>query len=171
MPSSSSSSRSRFPARRSPKAAARAAPARPAAGPDRPGVVPFAVGFGALVAAEDLYLARLLWTAEAGWDRAVLVPVALAALALVGAGLVFPGRGRGWLVLAVAAALPLAGLAAITVLFAAPGGGPAMWSAVLLCAGPMTCLVLAVQPPVRAWTSRGRANRSAGGRRTAGSAR
>jgi hypothetical protein len=166
----SSSSRSRFPARRSPRAAARAASARTAAVAERPGVVPFAVGFGVLVTAENLYLARLLWTAEAGWDRAVLVPVALAVLALAGAGLVFLGRGRGWLVLAVAAALPLAGLAAISVLFAALGGGPAMWSAVLLCVGPMTCLVLAVQRPVRAWTSGGPANRSAGGRRTAGSA-
>jgi hypothetical protein len=163
-----SSSRSRVPVRRSPRAAARAvvAPVR-----ERPMIVPFAVVFAVLVAAEDLYLARLLWTPEAGWNWFVLGPVALAALALVGAALVFLGRGHGWLVLAVAAVLPLLGLMLITVLFAADGGGRAMWSALLLCVGPMTCLVLALQRSVRTWSGHGRAKRSAGGRRTVGSAR
>jgi hypothetical protein len=134
-------------------------------------VVPFAVLFGVLVAAEDLYFARLLWTPDTGWDRFILVPAALAALALTGAALVFLGRGRGWLVLALAATLPLIGLAVITVLFAYLGGGQAMWMAALLCVGPVTCLVLALQRPVREWSSPGRANRSPGGRRTARSAR
>jgi lysylphosphatidylglycerol synthetase-like protein (DUF2156 family) len=164
----SSSSRSRVPVRRSPRAAARtvAAPER-----ERPMVVSFAVVFAVLVAAEDLYLARLLWTPEGGWDRFILGPVALAVLALTGAALVFRGRGRGWLVLAVAAVLPLLGLVVVTVLFAALGGGRAMWSAMLLGVGPLTCLVLALQHPVREWSGHGRANRSPGGRRTAGSAR
>jgi hypothetical protein len=134
-------------------------------------VVPFAVVFAALVAAEDLYFARLLWTPETGWDWFILVPGALAALALTGGVLVYLGRGRGWLVLAIAAALPLIGLAVITALFAALGGGQAMWMAVLLCVGPVTCLVLALQRPVREWSGTRRANRSSGGRRTAGSAR
>jgi peptidoglycan/LPS O-acetylase OafA/YrhL len=138
---------------------------------ERPRIVPFAVVFAVLVAAEDLYLARLLWTPEGGWDRFVLGPVALAAMALVGAALVFLGRGRGWLVLAVAAVLPLLGLMVVTVLFAADGGGRAMWSALLLCVGPMTCLVLALRRPVREWSGHGRANRSHGGRRPVGSAR
>jgi lysylphosphatidylglycerol synthetase-like protein (DUF2156 family) len=134
-------------------------------------VVPFAVGFGALVAVEDLYLAWLLWTPEIGWDRLILVPTALAVLAVVGAALVFLGRARGWLVLAVAALLPLAGIAVLAVVFAALGGGRALWSAVLLLVGPLTCLVLAMRRPVREWTGHGRANPSPGGHRTAGSAR
>jgi hypothetical protein len=134
-------------------------------------VVPFAVVFAALVAAEDIYLARLLWTPEFGWDRFILVPVALAALALTGAALVHLGRGRGWLVLAVAAAVPLIGLVGIAAFFAALGGGQAMWMAVLLCIGPGTCLVLALQRPVREWSGPGRANQAPGGRRRAGSAR
>jgi hypothetical protein len=134
-------------------------------------VVPFAVVFGALVAAEDLYLAWLLWTPDVGWDWFLLAPVALAVLAITGAALVFLGRGRGWLVLAVAAALPLAGLTALAVLFAALGGGPALWSAALMVIGPVACLVLSLQRPVRQWSSGGRGNRSPGGRRTVGSAR
>ena len=167
---SSSSSRSRVPVRRSPRAAAPAA-APPAPAHERPVVVPFATVFAVLVAAEDLYLARLLWTPESGWHWLILGPVALAAVALAGAAMVFGGRRRGWLVLAVAGALPLAGLAAITVLFAALGGGQAMWSAALLCVGPLTCLVLALRRPVREWTGSDRGNRVPRGRRTVGSAR
>jgi hypothetical protein len=138
---------------------------------ERPSVVPFAVGFAALVAAEDLYLATLLWTPEGGWNWFILAPVALAALALAAAALVFQGRTRSWLVLAVAAALPLIGLAVVAALFAALGGGQASWVAVLLCVGPLTCLVLALRRPVREWCGHGRANRSPGGRRTARSDR
>lgn len=168
----SSTSRSRVPVRRSPRAAARtAARTAVAAVPERPTVVPFAVVFAVLVAAEDLYLARLLWTPETGWDWFILAPAALGVLALTASVLVYQGRSRAWLVLALAAVLPLIGLLVIAALFAALGGGQAMWMAVLLCIGPLTCLVLALQRPVREWSGPGRAHRAAGGRRTAGSDR
>jgi len=131
--------------------------------------VPFAVVFAVLVAGEDLYLAWLLYTPETGWDPFAVVPALLAVLALLAAALVWTGRARGWLVLAVAAAMPLAGLAVLTTIFAALGGGQAMWSALLMLVGPIGALVLAVRRPIRAWTSP--ASPSPGGRRTAGSAR
>jgi hypothetical protein len=124
--------------------------------------------FGVLVAVEDAYLVWLLWTPEVGWDWFMLVPLLLAVAALAGAAAVFLGRRRGWLVLAVAAALPFAVLLVLVVLFAVLGGGTAMWSAVGLLLGPVGCLVVALRPPVRQWTSAGR---SAGGRRTEGSSR
>ena len=164
----SSSSRSRAPARLSPRPAPRP-PARPAAPAlvERPLVVPFAAFFGLLVAAEDGYLAWLLWTPEAGWDRFMTASLLLALLAIAGAGLVWSGRPGGWLVLALAAVLPLAGLLFLAAFFAALGGGLAVWSTVLLLVGPLTCLVLALRRPVREWT---RARRPPGGRRTAGAA-
>jgi hypothetical protein len=149
-------------------------PARPGAAPaapERPLLVPFAVVFAVLVAAENVYLAWLLRTPETGWDAFAVVPVLLAVLALVAAVLVWTGRARGWLVLAVAAAVPLLGLLALTALFAALGGGQAMWSAVLLLVGPIGALVLALRRPVREWTTPATAGRSPGGRRAAGSAR
>jgi hypothetical protein len=164
----SSASRSRAPVRRSPRPAPRVVEAPPAG---RPPVVPFAAVFGLLVAAEDLYLAWLLRTPETGWDAFAAVPVLLAVAAVAGAVLVLLGRARGWLLLAVAAALPLAGMLALVVLFAALGGGQAMWSAVLLLVGPVGALVLALRRPVREWTRSGAANRPSGGRRRAGSAR
>jgi peptidoglycan/LPS O-acetylase OafA/YrhL len=97
--------------------------------------------------------------------------VLLAVAAVAGAVLVFLGRVRSWLLLAVAAALPLAGILVLVVLFAALGGGQAMWSAVLLLVGPVGALVLALRRPVREWTRSGTANRPPGGRRPAGSAR
>src|SRR5688500_7462982 len=134
----SSSSRSRVPTRRSPRPAPRPglAPVR-----ERPMVVPFAAFFGLVVAAEDLYLAWLLRTPETGWDAFALVPAVLAVLALAGAVLVFLGRARSWLLLAAAAAVPLAGLLVLTVFFAALGGGLAFSSGVLLLVGPLTALV------------------------------
>jgi len=114
--------------------------------------VSFAAVFGLLVAAEDLYLAWLLRTPETGWDAFAIVPVLLAVAAVAGAVLVFRGRARSWLLLAVAAALPLAGILVLAVLFAALGGGPAFWSAVLLLVGPVVALVLALRRPVREWT-------------------
>jgi hypothetical protein len=134
-------------------------------------VVPFAAFFGLVVAAEDLYLAWLLRTPETGWDAFAIVPVLLAVAAVAAAVLVFLGRARSWLLLALAAALPLAALLVLVVLFAALGGGLAFWSGVLLLVGPLTALVLALRPPVREWTRPVRANRSPGGRRTGGSAR
>ena len=128
-------------------------------------VVPFAAFFGLVVAAEDLYLAWLLRTPETGWDAFAIVPALLAVTAVVAAVLVFLGRARSWLLLAVAAALPLAALVVLVVLFAALGGGLAFWSGVLLLVGPLAALVLALRRPVRGWTRPERANRSPGGRR------
>ncbi|UOY02853.1 hypothetical protein [Blastococcus sp. PRF04-17] len=165
----SSSSRSRVPTRRSPRPAARPGAAPPA--PERPFLVPFAAVFAVLVAAEDLYLAWLLRTPETGWDAFAVVPALLAVAALVAAVLVWTGRARGWLVLAVAAVVPLVGLLGLTALFAALGGGQAMWSSMLLLIGPLGALVLALRRPVREWTTPATADRSPGGRRAAGSAR
>ncbi|SOE02719.1 hypothetical protein [Blastococcus haudaquaticus] len=165
----SSSSRSRAPARRSPRSAPRPG-ARPAAEPDpeRPLVVPFAAFFGLLVAAEDGYLAWLLYTPEVGWDWFMVGPLVLAALALAGAALVWSGRARGWAVLAGTAVLTLVGLLVLAAFFAVLGGEQAVLSTVLLLVGPVTCLVLALQRPVREWT---RGRRPPGGRRTATAAR
>ncbi|MET0764551.1 MAG: hypothetical protein ABWY29_06770 [Blastococcus sp.] len=124
--------------------------------------------FGVLVAAENGYLAWLLWTPEVGWDWFMLVPLLLGAAALAGAGAVFLGRGRGWLLLAVVAGVLLAVLVVLVGLFAVLGGGTAMWSAVGLLVGPVGCLILALRRPVRLWTAAGR---SAGGRRGGGSSR
>jgi hypothetical protein len=127
--------------------------------------------FGLLVAAEDGYLAWLLWTPEVGWDWFMVIPLLLAVLAIAASVAVFWGRPRGWLLLAVASALPLLGVVALVVLFALLGGGQAMWAALLLLVGPLVALVLALRRPVRTWTGAGRARRSPGGRRTGGSAR
>jgi hypothetical protein len=164
----SSASRSRGTTRRSPRPAPRAADLPVT---ERPLAVPFAAFFGLLVAAEDLYLAWLLWTPEVGWDWFMVGPLLLAVLAVAGSALVFTGRPRGWVVLAVAAVLPLAGLLVLAGFFALLGGGQALWSALLLVVGPLGCLILALRRPVRAWTATGRARRPSVGRRTAGSSR
>jgi len=118
----SSASRSRGTTRRSPRPAPRAADLPVT---ERPLAVPFAAFFGLLVAAEDLYLAWLLWTPEVGWDWFMVGPLLLAVLAVAGSALVFTGRPRGWVVLAVAAVLPLAGLVVLAGFFALLGGAPA----------------------------------------------
>jgi hypothetical protein len=128
-----------------------------------------AVVFGLLVAAVDGYLAWLLWTPEVGWDAYLLVPLVLAVLAVAAAAAVFLGVGRAWALLAVAAVLPLLGLLAVLVLFAALGGGSALWGALALLIAPIGCLVLALRRDVRDWTRP--AGRPAGGRRGAGSSR
>jgi hypothetical protein len=133
--------------------------------------VPFAVVFAVLVAGEELYLAWLLRTPETGWDAFAVVPILLAVLALVAAVLVWTGRARGWLVLAVAAVVPLIGLLLLTVIFAGWGVGQATWSALLMLVGPIGALVLALRRPVREWTSPVAASPSPGGRRSAASAR
>ena len=166
----SSSARSRATTRRSPRSAPRAAAA--ATHPEeRPLEAVLAAVFGVLVAAEDGYLAWLMWTPEVGWDRFMLAPLLLAVAALAGAAAVFLGRRRGWLLLAVTAGLPIAVLLVLVVLFAVLGSGAAMWSAIGLLVGPVGCLVLALRRPVRLWTSPARAGRSAGGRRGGGSSR
>jgi hypothetical protein len=60
---------------------------------------------------------------------------------------------------------------AVLVLFAALGGGSALWGALALLIAPVGCLVLALRREVRNWTRPRRARRPAGGRREAGSSR
>jgi hypothetical protein len=155
----STSSRSRV-TRRSPRAAGRTS-----APQGRPPVVPFAVVFGLLLAVEVLYLGYLLWEPAPAFDWYLVVPVVLAVLAVIGSVLVLRGRARGWIVLAVAAVLPLAALLAFAFVLGALGAVAEMWAAVLLTAGPIGCLVLATRRPVRQWTTPPTATRSAGGRR------
>jgi hypothetical protein len=166
----SSSSRSRAARRRSPRPVPQGPVVAPPPG-ERPLAATLAAVFGLLVAAVDGYLTWLLWTPEVGWDAYLLVPVLLAVLAVGGAAAVFLGLGRAWLVLAVAAVLPLVGMLAVLVLFAALGGGSAMWGALALLIAPVGCLVLALRREVRNWTRPRRARRPAGGRREAGSSR
>ncbi|TFV61289.1 hypothetical protein E4P41_09725 [Geodermatophilus sp. DF01-2] len=154
----SSSSRSRAATRRSPRAAPRL-PAAPQPPAGRPVLVPFAAAFGVLVAAEDLYLGYLLRGPEPGWRWFLLAPLLLAVWAVVGAATVWLGRARGWLVLATASVLPLLALLALAGLFGVLGDGRAAGWALLLLAGPVGCLVLAVRRPVREWTRPGRATR------------
>ena len=161
----SSASRSRAPARRSPRPAPRGVAAAP---PERPLAVPFAAFFGLLLAAEAAYFAWLFRTPDVGWDWFVAAPLLLAVLAGAGAVLVFTGRAGGWLVLALAALVSLVGLLLVAGFFAVLGGGPAVWSTLLLLVGPLTCLVLSLRRPVREWTGRRRPQEGA---RTGGSAR
>jgi hypothetical protein len=132
--------------------------------------VPFAVVFGLLLAVEVLYLGYLLWEPAPAFDWYLVVPVLLAVLAVVGSLLVLQGRARGWIVLAVAAVLPLGALLVFAFVLGALGAVAEMWAAILLTAGPIGSLVLATRRPVREWTRArrsppGRATRSAGGRR------
>jgi hypothetical protein len=154
-------------ARRSPRAAGRAAP--PA--PERPPVVPFAVAFGLLMALEVLYLGYLLWEPAPALDWYLVVPVVVAAIAVAGSLLVLQGRARAWMLLAGAAVVPLLGLLVLVFLLGAFGATAEMWSAVLLTTGPLGCLILATRRSVREWTAPGRATRSPGGRRGRGADR
>lgn len=131
-------------------------------------VAPFAAAFGALVAAEDLYLAWLLWDTRAWY---VVAAVLLALAALAGAVLTVRGRGRGWLVLTLASVFPLLALLALVLLLGALGTGHDTVLALLLLVGPIGCLALALQRPVREWTTTRGAGRPAGGRRSGVAAR
>ncbi|MGY1793778.1 hypothetical protein ACI796_07295 [Geodermatophilus sp. SYSU D00525] len=148
--------------RRSPRAApARSSAVRrtappPAAG--RPLTAPFAAVFGLLVAAEDLYLGRLLWDGlPPGWGWYLAASAVPALLAVAGAALVWLGRGRGWLVLTVAAVLPLLLLLGVALLFGALGDGSSVGWALALLVGPVGCLALTVRRPIREWTRPARA--------------
>ena len=166
----SSSSRSRAAVRRSPRAAPRSTGVATTPG-ERPVAVRFAVVFGLLLAVEVLYLGYLLWEPDPSVDRFLVVPLLLAAAVVLGSVLVLRGRRWGWVVLAVAAVLPLVALLIFVFLLGALGGGAQLWAGVLLLVGPLTTLVLALRRPVREWCGHGRANRSLGGRRTARSDR
>jgi hypothetical protein len=137
----------------------------------RPPVVPFAVVFGLLTAAENLYLGWLVGWPHPALDWYLIVPVVLAVAAVAGAVLVLLGRARGWLVSVVAAGLLLVAVLGVVALLGALGAWRDMWTATLLLIGPLGSLVLNARRPVRAWTRPGRAVRSAGGRRGPGGSR
>jgi hypothetical protein len=142
------------------------------AGPlERPLAVPFAVVFGLLLTVEVLYLGWLLWEPHRVVDRFLVVPLLMAAAAALGSVLVLLGRRWGWVVLAVAAALPLLALLVLVFLLGAFGAGAQTWAAASLLVGPTATLVLALRRPVREWCRHGRASRSPGGRRAGGSSR
>ncbi len=131
-------------------------------------LVPFAAAFGLLVAAEDGYLAWLLWGTRAWY---VVAAVLLGVAAVAGAVLTQQGRGRGWLVLTLASVLPLVALLALVLLLGALGSGNDTALALLLLVGPIGCLALALQRPVREWSTPERLARAGGGRRSGGRAR
>lgn len=124
----------------------------------RPMLVPFAAAFGLLVAAEDGYLAWLLWGTRAWY---VVVAVVLGVVAVAGAVLTLLGRARGWLILALASVVPLLALLVLVLLLGALGTGHDTALALLLLVGPVGCLIAALQQPVRKWTTpaRGRSPR------------
>jgi hypothetical protein len=128
-------------------------------------VVPFAVVFGLLSAAEALYLAWLVGWPHPVLDWYLIVPVVLAVAAVAGAVMVLRGTTRGWLVSAVAAGLLVVAVLGVVLLLGALGAWRDMWTATLLLLGPLGSLVLSLRRPVRAWTAPGRASRSPGGRR------
>jgi hypothetical protein len=142
--------------RRSPRAAPLSSTRAAAVPAGRPLSAPSAAVFGVLTAAEGGYLASLLWPPEPGGDWAVATPAALAVLALAGSVLVLLGRGRGWLVLAVAAALSALLLLGVALLFGALGDGSSVGWSLLMLVGPVGALVLAVRRPIREWTRPGR---------------
>ena len=162
----SSSSRSRVPVRRSPRPAPWGANAAIAPG-ERPLAVPFAAVFGLVLTVEVLWLGWLLVEPDPGFDLFLVVPLVLSAATALGSVLVFQGRRWGWVVLAVAAVLPLLALLGLVFLLGAFGAGGPMWAAVLLLIGPVATLVLTLRRPVREWCG---ARRPPGGRRGAGSA-
>jgi hypothetical protein len=131
--------------------------------------------FGALLTVEVLYLGYLLWEPDPSVDRFLVVPLVLAALAVLGSVLVRGGKRWGWAVLAVSAVLPLVALLVLVFLLGALGGGAQLWAGVLLLVGPVATLVLALRRPVREWcgagATAGRARRPAEGRRDRRSAR
>ena len=91
---------------------------------------------------------------------AVAVPPVLAVLALAGAVLVVLGRARAWVLLAVVSVVLVLCLLGTAVLFGALGLAAVVGQALLLLAGPVGCLVLAVRRPVREWTRPARATRA-----------
>jgi hypothetical protein len=150
-------SRSRSTTRRSPRPAP--LPSRGTAAV-RPLLVPFAGSFGLLVAAEEAYF---VWLLSFGWYLVAPLVLALATVAAV--LLVWWGRRGAWALLAVSAVLPLLGLLALALLFGYLGGGLAFWSSLLLLVGPVGCLALTLQRPVRRWRGAAAGTPSTGGRR------
>ena len=118
--------------------------------PVRPMLVPFAAAFALLVAAEDGFMAWVLWGTRAWLVVAALV---LGVVAVVGALLTLAGRSRGWLVLVAGSVLPLLVLLVAVLLLGYLGTGSEALLVLLLAVGPVGCLVLALQRPVRTWTT------------------
>jgi hypothetical protein len=127
--------------------------------------------FGLLMAAEVLYLGYLLWEPAPALDWYLVVPVVVAVVAVTGSLRLLQGRSRAGMLLASTAVVVLIALLVLVLVLAAFGATAEMWSAVLLAAGPLGCLVLATRRPVREWTAPGRATRSPGGRRARGADR
>ena len=150
----SSSPRNRAATRRSPRAAPRQQTPAPPAG--RPVLASFAAVFAVLVAAEYLWLAWLLRDPGLSAAWYVVVPVVLAVLAVAGAVLVWVGRARAWVLLAVVSVALALALLGTAVLFGALGLGAVVGQALLLLVGPAGCLLLAARRPVREWTRPGR---------------
>ena len=123
----------------------------------RPLQAPFAAVFGLLTAVVDGYLGWVLVSdpeLDRGW---YLLPfAALGALALLGAVLVWAGRGRGAAVLGLAGALTGIGLVVLLVLFLAVGSAAQAWWVLAQLVAPIGAVALAGQQPVRVWTRRGR---------------
>jgi hypothetical protein len=67
--------------------------------------------------------------------------------------------------------LPLLALLLLVLLVGVLGFGSYVALALLLLVGPIGCLVLALQRPVRAWSGPPPADRSAGGRRPGAASR
>jgi O-antigen/teichoic acid export membrane protein len=116
------------------------------------------------MAVEVLYLGYLLWEPAPALDWYLVVPLVVAAVAVVASLLVLRGRARAWMLLAGVAVVPLVALLVLVFILASLGATAEAWSAVLMTTGPLGCLILATRRPVREWTA-SRTTRSPGGPR------
>jgi hypothetical protein len=137
----------------------------------RPLVVAIAAVFGALLAAEVLFLGGMPLLSDGRLNRFTVVFLALFVGAVAGSLMVVQGRRGGWIVLMIVAAGGLAAVLILVLVLAALDVAGVAWVAVLLSVGPLGCLVLAPQRSVREWSRAGAARRSAGGRRRAARSR
>jgi hypothetical protein len=138
---------------------------------ERPIAVATAAVFGALLAAEVLFLGGMIVLPDARVDRFSVVFLVLFLGAVAGSLMVVQGRRGGWIVLLIVGLGGLATVLVLVLVLAALDATGAAWAAALFAVGPLGCLVLAPQRPVREWTRAGAARRSAGGRRRAARSR
>jgi polyferredoxin len=138
---------------------------------ERPLTVAIAAVFGALLAAEVLFLGGMPLLSDAGLNRFTVVFLVLFVGAVAGSLMVVQGRRGGWIVLMIVASGGLAAVLILLLVLAALDVAGLAWVAVLLSVGPLSCLVLAPQRSVREWSRAGAARRSAGGRRRAAPSR
>ena len=127
--------------------------------------------FGALLAAEVLFLGGVPLLSDAPLSRFTVVFLVLFVGAVAGSLMVVQGRRGGWIVLMIVASGGLAAVLILLLVLAALDVAGVAWAAVLLSVGPLGCLVLAPQRSVREWSRAGAARRSAGGRRRAARSR